>query len=147
MGNHCKRFFPAGHHFYGHIFLEFQRLFYLTLAIFIWFLKTHIYFCIWVYQALVEAYKLLVEAYKLLAAACWISFLNQGLNLGPPALGAQSFKPLDHRVRPYIIYFNITAFIMFLSILEIVGSAKLIREFNSHSEEKQFLSLASQFPK
>ena len=66
-----------------------------------------------------------------------------GIEPGPPALGAQSLKPLDHLGRPYIIYFILKAPIMFSSILEIVGSAKLIREFNFHSEEKQFLSWAS----
>ena len=70
-----------------------------------------------------------------------------GIEPGPPALGAQSLKPLDQLGRLCIIYFNIKAPIMFSSILEIVGSAKLIREFNFHSEEKQFLSWASQFPK
>ena len=101
-------------------FFEFQRLFYLTLAIFIWFLETHIYFCIWVYQALVEGYKTLSYSTSDLVP-------RPGIEPGAPALGARSLKPLDDQGRPYIIYFNIKAPVMFSSILEIVGSAKLIR--------------------
>lgn len=59
MGNRCKDFSLQGIIFMAK-FLEFQETVYLTtLAIFIYFLK-HIYFCIWVYQALVEGYKTLV---------------------------------------------------------------------------------------